>query len=130
MLGRDSVIDDEHRHAGVRDVVAHRDVVQRTDVLEPEDHASTVQIQHGAARGRRQVVPTGVEQCAVGGGHSVLFDQHARRRCPLGGYVVEHPVTVDPARLDVADRWRLYFADGRQQWGQFCEHLRDRSRVP
>ncbi len=124
MLGRDSVVDDEHRHAGVRDVVAHRDVVHRTDVLEAEDHASAVQIQNGAARGRRQVVPAGVEQCAVGGGHRVALDQHAWRRCAFGGHVVEHPVAVDSSRLHVADRWLLDFADGRQKWGKFREHLR------
>ena len=38
--------------------------------------------------------------------------------------MVEHPVAVDPARLDVADRWLLDFADGRQKWGEFREHLR------
>ena len=38
--------------------------------------------------------------------------------------MVEHPVAVDSSRLHITDRWLLDFADGRQKWGKFREHLR------
>ena len=125
VLGRNPVVDDQHRHARCGHILPYRQVVQTAEVLEAEDHAAAVQVQRRAAGllGLRSAIPGGVELRAVAGGHGVLggFDTGGGR--PVGGDVVEHPVTVDPARLDVADRRRLDFTKGLQQRSQFRQHL-------
>ena len=69
MLGCDPIVDDEHRHSRIRDVVTDQQLVHGADVFESEDHAAAVQIQRGAARPvrPRRVKPRQIQLGAVGG---------------------------------------------------------------
>ena len=73
-------------------------------MLQAEDHAAAVQIQHRTTRlTRKRVVPVEVQRGAVRGRQRVPVDPDPGDRFPRGCDIVEHPVAVDPPGLDVAD---------------------------
>ena len=77
MLGGDPVVHHQHRHAGGGDVVAYRQIVDEAEVLQAEDHAAAVQVQHrtaGLMPGR--VIPAEGQRRAVRGRERVPVDLH------------------------------------------------------
>ncbi len=75
VLGRNAIVDDEHRYPGRGDIPTDGEVAHRADVFEAEDHAAAMDEKHRAAGllHCRPPIPRRFQRCAVICGQGKAF---------------------------------------------------------